>query len=212
MRQTQGLPIPVVFPAFPGATVTLMVRSTVLESTVSGGVPVSLTLRTHGSAAWATTMPLYTGATTIRQAVSPCVLSGINCLFAYLSIWGLGRSPKKFSKKMSQYQDLPVYKSSYDLLLGIFQCSKGFNREYKYTIGETLKKESIELLMLIFRANSRQEKAIVLKEAKERVESIRLLIRIMKDLHQINLSGFVQISQKIEEVSRQLTGWQRAQK
>ncbi len=113
---------------------------------------------------------------------------------------------------MSQYQDLPVYKSSYDLLLGIFQCSKGFNREYKYTIGETLKKESIELLMLIFRANSRQEKAIVLKEAKERVESIRLLIRIMKDLHQINLSGFVQISQKIEEVSRQLTGWQRAQK
>jgi hypothetical protein len=33
----------------------------------------------------------------------------------------------------------------------------------------------------------------------------------MKDLQQINLTTFVQVNQKIEDVSRQLTGWQRAQ-
>nr|NQU90016.1 four helix bundle protein [Bacteroidota bacterium] len=59
---------------------------------------------------------------------------------------------------MGLHSDLPVYKSSYDLLLEIFQFTKNFSKEYKYTVGESIKKETIELLTLIFRANSRQDK------------------------------------------------------
>jgi hypothetical protein len=113
---------------------------------------------------------------------------------------------------MSTYQELPVYKSTYDLLIGVFQFTKGFSKEYKYTVGESLKKETIELLVLIYRANSKKEKLEVLQEAREHIEVIRLLVRVMNDLRQINLSAFVQVNQKIEDVSRQLTGWQRAQK
>ncbi len=122
----------------------------------------------------------------------------------------MGRSPnEKFF--MSTYQELPVYKSTYDLLIGVFQFTKGFSKEYKYTVGESLKKETIELLVLIYRANSKKEKVEVLQEAREHIEVIRLLVRVMNDLRQINLSAFVQVNQKIEDVSRQLTGWQRAQ-
>jgi hypothetical protein len=113
---------------------------------------------------------------------------------------------------MSSYQELPVYKSTYDLLLGIFQFTKGFSKEYKYTVGETLKKQTLDLLVLVYRANTKKDKIAVLQEAREHIEVIRLLIRVMNDLHQINLSTFVQINQKVEDVSRQLTGWQRAQK
>jgi hypothetical protein len=112
---------------------------------------------------------------------------------------------------MSSFQELPVYKSSYDLLLGIFQFTKGFSKEYKYTVGETLKKQTLDLLVLVYRANSRKDKLGVLQEAREHIEAIRLLVRVMKDLQQINLTTFVQVNQKIEDVSRQLTGWQRAQ-
>jgi hypothetical protein len=66
--------------------------------------------------------------------------------------------------------------------------------------------------VLIYRANSKKEKLEVLQEAREHIEVIRLLVRVMNDLRQINLSAFVQVNQKIEDVSRQLTGWQRAQK
>jgi hypothetical protein len=31
---------------------------------------------------------------------------------------------------MAQYEDLPVYKATYDLLLGIFRFTKDFSREY----------------------------------------------------------------------------------
>jgi hypothetical protein len=59
---------------------------------------------------------------------------------------------------MAQYNELPVYKATYDLFLAIFQFTKEFSKEYKYTVGENLKKETIERTTLIYRANSGQQK------------------------------------------------------
>ena len=113
---------------------------------------------------------------------------------------------------MGIHQELPVYKSTYDLLLAIFQFTKDFNKEYKYTVGESIKNETMSLLTLIYRANSRKDKMELLQEARERIEVIRLFIRLMKDLHQISLPKFILINQKIEDVSRQLAGWQKSLK
>ena len=95
---------------------------------------------------------------------------------------------------MGLYQELPVYKANYDLLIEIFQFTKDFSKDYKYTVGESLKKETIELLTLIFRANSKTDKQLVLQEARERIEVIRLFIRLMKDMHQISVKNFVTIT------------------
>ena len=45
---------------------------------------------------------------------------------------------------MTFYYYLPVYKTSYDLLLAIFKLTKDFEREYKYTIGQDLKNVTTE--------------------------------------------------------------------
>ena len=70
---------------------------------------------------------------------------------------------------MSKYDELPVYKASYDLLLEIFRFTKEFNREFKYTVGESLKKETLELITLIYRANSAREKRETIQLAREYV-------------------------------------------
>ncbi len=111
-----------------------------------------------------------------------------------------------------QYDQLPVYKASYDLLIVIFDFVKQFNREYKFTLGEKLKNETLDMIITIYRANSAEQKANIIQNAREHIEVIRLLIRLTKDLHQINLRKFVSISEKIEEVSKQLTGWQKSVK
>jgi len=111
---------------------------------------------------------------------------------------------------LALFSDLPVYKSTYDLLLAVFRFTKDFSKEYKYTVGESLKKETIELLTLIYRANVRRDKREVLQEARERIEVIRLFIRLMKDMHQIGVKQFVQINKSVEDVSKQLSGWQKA--
>jgi hypothetical protein len=111
---------------------------------------------------------------------------------------------------LALFNDLPVYKATYDLLLAIFRFTKDFSKDYKYTVGESIKKETIALLTLIYRANLKQDKNEVLQEARERIEVIRLFIRLMKDMHQISVKQFVQINESVENVSKQLTGWQKS--
>ncbi len=113
---------------------------------------------------------------------------------------------------MARYDELPVYKASYDLFLEIFRFVKEFDREYKYTIGESLKKETLDLTILIYKVNGRTDKTEVLEEARERMETVRLIVRLTKDLHQINIKKFVLLNKRIENVSKQLAGWQKSLK
>ena len=113
---------------------------------------------------------------------------------------------------MATYNHLPVYKASYELLVELFRFTKDFSREYKYTLGESIKKEIIEMITNIYRANSSYSKVTIIQSARENVEVIRLFLRLLKDLKQINLKKFVQLNEKIESVSKQLTAWQRSNK
>ncbi len=110
---------------------------------------------------------------------------------------------------MTTYNNLPVYKVSYELLVELFKYTKNFSREYKYTIGESIKKEVLEMIRNIYRANSIQMKKNVIQSARENVETIRLFLRLLKDLQQINIVKFVFLNEKIEDVSKQLTAWQK---
>lgn len=111
---------------------------------------------------------------------------------------------------MAIYTDLPVYKKSYDLLVSIFKITENFSREYKYTIGEDMKKEILEMIRNIFRANSSYQKKPLIQQARENVETIRLYFRLFKDLKQIGVERFVDINEKIESVSKQLANWQNS--
>ena len=124
----------------------------------------------------------------------------------------MGRSPIEKNILMSLYDELPVFKASYDLLLDIFQFTANFRREYKYTVGEKLKNESLALILMVYRANSSKGKVEIIQQAREQIELIRLLIRVLKDLKQIRLKSFVRINEQKENVSKQLAGWQKSQR
>lgn len=42
---------------------------------------------------------------------------------------------------MALYYELPVYRDVYQLILKIFQYTHEFAREYKYTLGQDLKRD-----------------------------------------------------------------------
>ena len=113
---------------------------------------------------------------------------------------------------MALYYYLPVYKKSYDLLLAIFQLTKNFSREYKYTIGQDLKKLVTEMILNIYRANSQINKKLIIQKGRENLEVIRLYIRLLKDLKQINTKKLILLNELIESVSKQLSGWQNSVK
>ena len=110
---------------------------------------------------------------------------------------------------MATYDNLPVYKVSYDLLLELFQIVNDFSRDHRFTIGEEMKKEMFAMIMFIYRANKNSEgRKKQIGEARERVETIRIMLRISHDLKQIGLEKFVSLSEKLESISKQLSLWE----
>ena len=108
---------------------------------------------------------------------------------------------------MAIYYNLPVYKVSYKLVFMLFQSSGCFSREYKYTVGQDLKNEGIDMIKNIYHANKSEDKTIYIDKAKENLEVIRLLVRLMQDFNQLGIKPFVEINQSIENVSKQLNAW-----
>jgi hypothetical protein len=47
---------------------------------------------------------------------------------------------------MALYYDLPVFKDVYQLILKIFDYTNHFPREYKFTLGQDLKRDGINLV------------------------------------------------------------------
>ena len=110
---------------------------------------------------------------------------------------------------MSLYIELPVFKKSYDLLLELYDIYNNLPKSVKYTIGEKLQKEIIKVILDIYKANSHTEKSPYILKAREHIEVIRLLIRILFDLKLIGLKRMVLINTIIEDISKQLAGWQK---
>jgi len=100
---------------------------------------------------------------------------------------------------MALFSELPVYKLGYDLLIAIYEITKLFTREYKYTLGEKLKNETLELLINIYKANkSRQTTRLqYIDTARQNIEVIRLLLRVTKDLKIIRIKGHVALNVRL---------------
>lgn len=110
---------------------------------------------------------------------------------------------------MATYDNLPVYKASYDLLLLLFRSSKSMDRDYRHTLGETIKEELVALITNIYRANCRIQKKALLNNARENLEVVRLLMRLANDLKQFTLNDFVQANTLVESISKQLVAWEK---
>ncbi len=89
----------------------------------------------------------------------------------------------------------------------IFSETENFAREYKYTIGQEMKGQSMCLIKNIYRANKALDKNVAIEEARENLEMIRLQLQLMQDFAQMELQKFVEISLVVEEVSKQLVLW-----
>ena len=63
---------------------------------------------------------------------------------------------------MALYYDLPVFKDVYKMTLEIFRITTNFSREYKFTLGQDLKRGCILLVRHIYRANKTKEKIVYL--------------------------------------------------
>ena len=88
---------------------------------------------------------------------------------------------------MALYYELPVYRDTYTLLLKVFEATKSFPREYKYSLGQDMKRDCMELVRYIYKANRAQVKTEHLEAYLEQFEILKLELRLCYDLKVIGL-------------------------
>ncbi len=95
-------------------------------------------------------------------------------------------------------KNLQIFKSGYDVMVELHRYADIMPRAHRYTIGERIKNESINLAVNTYRIG--QNKDVPQNKAKsvENIEIIRLLLRLLMDLKQISQSYFTMLNQRME--------------
>jgi four helix bundle protein len=110
------------------------------------------------------------------------------------------------------YENLPVYKQALDLVVYFETIVRHFERYHKYTIGTDLRNKCRSILMLITQANKRVDRKFCLEIAVRRLEELKILIRIAKEIRAFRtLRSFEYATKKTVEVAKQCEGWLKCQ-
>ena len=110
---------------------------------------------------------------------------------------------------MAIHTSLPIYKVAYDLLDAATDMTKNMPRDYKASIGGKIREECVELMVLIFRANTARDKSTHLTSLLERVQVAELLIRLSKDKRFISVAQYAKAIKLTSEIGKQANGWRK---
>lgn len=108
-----------------------------------------------------------------------------------------------------RYDHTKIFQSAYILTIEIYRVTSKFSKEHKYTLGERLKNLCSEALDLVIAANTVTDKLALLKKLNTQMERVKIHLRIAFDLKVVSSGSFELLSRRLEEVGRQLGGWQK---
>ncbi len=89
----------------------------------------------------------------------------------------------------------------------IFEYIKVFPKEYKYALGQDMKRDGIQLVRSIYRANKSQNKSEYLEQFLDDFEALKLEIRLCVDMKILSIKKQAELSEMLESIGKQITGW-----
>ena len=107
---------------------------------------------------------------------------------------------------MALYYELQVFKDVFKLVLKIFDYTKDFPREYKHTLGQDMKRDSIQLVRSIYRANKAKEKRAYLETFLDDFELLKFEIRLCVDMKILSIKKQAELKQLLTEIGKCFIG------
>jgi hypothetical protein len=112
---------------------------------------------------------------------------------------------------MAQYQHLPIYRITYELLQKSVLTIKEFPRDYKFTIGQQLQETIVGLVVLIYKANTaKAERLIYIEQLLEKIQVTELLIRLSQDMRLISKKDYGALVEMTQSLNKQAEGWRKS--
>lgn len=105
------------------------------------------------------------------------------------------------------YKNLAIFEKTYDLILWIYPTVNKFPKSQRFVLGQHIENTVLELLEGIIEANSQSNKSFYLKNLSLKLDKLRILMRLGKDLKFISIRQYEFVSGNINEVGKMLGGW-----
>ncbi len=90
--------------------------------------------------------------------------------------------------------------------------ASGFSRDHRYTLGSRIEDGILEVLELLVEASYTSSKGELLGRANLRLDRVRFLVRMAKDLRLISLKQYEHAAASLNGIGQEIGGWARSQK
>jgi hypothetical protein len=98
---------------------------------------------------------------------------------------------------------------AYDFVLWLLPKVESFPRKHKFTVGERLAANGLDLMMALVEAAYSRDKEELLERANRKVNSTRYLLRLAKDLQLMSVDAYGFSAERLDEIGRMVGGWKR---
>ncbi len=99
----------------------------------------------------------------------------------------------------------------YDVLKWLIPQISKMPRSHKFTLGDRVTNLGLDILMLLVEASYTRDKLALLRQANMKLEQLRYIMRLCKDLELFSLKRYEYISREINEAGSFVGGWVKQQ-
>lgn len=106
-------------------------------------------------------------------------------------------------------EDIPILQKTYDLYKLFYQYSLNFPKKDRFGISQRCENQIMDLIESLIKASKarRENKKDQLHNISTQLDTLRIFIRLMKELSVLDIKKYTQIQQYIQEIGKMLGGW-----
>ena len=107
-------------------------------------------------------------------------------------------------------EQLTIFEKTYQLVLWLYPTVSKFPKSQRFVLGQQIENTALDILRGIIRANASRSKLPLLYEISVELDTLRILLRLAKDLKFLSIKQYAFAAELVNEVGKLLGGWLRS--
>ncbi|MCX6788138.1 MAG: diversity-generating retroelement protein Avd [Candidatus Kaiserbacteria bacterium] len=107
------------------------------------------------------------------------------------------------------FEQLPIFEKTYQIIRWLYPTINKFPKSQRFVLGQQIENTALLILTGIIAANGERDKVPALKRVSTLLDTLRILIRLSKDLGFISVKQYVFAAERVNEIGKMLGGWMK---
>ena len=104
-------------------------------------------------------------------------------------------------------KEMQAVTKMYDVIKWLIPQIAKLPRSHKFTLGDRITNLALDTLMLLVEAQYTRQKLELLRQANRKLEQLRHLLWLCKDLEILSMKQYEYISREVNEARKLIGGW-----